>query len=138
MAGSLSVKNLTRTRVRVSFFEIAHKRAAPHFEVSLLLATPAIAQQLNKQLRKKTYVPNVLSWLVSENSGEIVLCPEEIRKQAKTFGMSYTECMIFMFIHACLHLKGHLHGDTMERAERQLHTAVMKSITHEKTHSHRN
>jgi ssRNA-specific RNase YbeY (16S rRNA maturation enzyme) len=57
---------------------------------------------------KKT--SNVLSFPLSKNSGEILIC----KKAAAPFSVG------FLFIHGCLHLRGLRHGATMERKENQL------------------
>jgi len=57
---------------------------------------------------KKT--SNVLAFPLSKNSGEILLCPAAIKPHTPAF----------LFIHACLHLKGRKHGATMEREEDRL------------------
>ena len=50
---------------------------------------------------------NVLSFELSEDSGEILICPDA--------AAPYT--LAYLFIHGCLHLKGLAHSDTMEREE---------------------
>lgn len=117
MTGELSITKSTRTTVRVSLFKKAHARILPKIDISLVFISATDAQAVNKALRKKSYVPNVLSYMVGKDSGEVLLCSSEIRKQAPSFGLTYEQCLLFMFIHALLHLKGMRHGSTMERAE---------------------
>lgn len=77
------------------------------------------AQSLNRAYRQKTYVPNVLSFPLTESTGEIYLCPEIAYGEAKDFNLSKPGYIAFLFIHGCLHLKGYDHGDTMETLERR-------------------
>jgi len=77
------------------------------------------AQALNKQYRKKTYVPNVLSFPLNENMGEIYITPMVAKRESSKFGMSKDGYIGFLFIHALLHLKGLDHGDTMDKAEKK-------------------
>jgi probable rRNA maturation factor len=77
------------------------------------------AQKLNTEYRKKTYVPNVLSFPLDDNTGEIYICPEIAYPEAKDFNLSKDGYIAFLFIHGLLHLKGHDHGDTMEALERR-------------------
>jgi len=77
------------------------------------------AQALNRAYRQKTYVPNVLSFPLTETTGEIYLCPEIAYSEAKDFNLSKSGYIAFLFIHGCLHLKGYDHGDTMEALERR-------------------
>ena len=75
------------------------------------------ATQLNKTYRDKTYTPNVLSFPLESNAGEIYITPTIARKEAKKFNMSPKGYIGFLFIHGCLHLKGHDHSDKMEKLE---------------------
>lgn len=74
---------------------------------------------INQQSRNKSYAPNVLSFPYTATHGEIVLCPEVARKEAKPYGMTYEGYLGFLFIHGLLHLKGYDHSDEMERLEKK-------------------
>ena len=88
------------------------------YELSLVFIGPMRAATLNKNYRKKTYSPNVLSFPLSETTGEIYICPQVANKEAAKFSLSTNGYIAFLFIHGLLHLKGYDHGDTMERMER--------------------
>jgi len=77
------------------------------------------AQRLNTIYRQKSYVPNVLSFPLSDSQGEIYLCPEIAYPEAKNFNLSQNGYIAFLFIHGLLHLKGHDHGATMEGLEQR-------------------
>ena len=77
------------------------------------------AQSLNQTYRKKSYVPNVLSFPLTDTCGEMYLCPEIAYPEAKDFNLSQDGYIAFLFIHGCLHLKGHDHGATMEALEKR-------------------
>ena len=66
------------------FSEIAEK-VLPGWDLSLAFVGPAKARALNTQLRNKDYIPNMLSYVVGEKSGEIIICPSEAAKQAPSF-----------------------------------------------------
>jgi probable rRNA maturation factor len=89
------------------------------YTLSVAFVGTAQAQKLNAAYRKKTYVPNVLSFPLDEKNGEIVLCPKIAYPEAKDFNLSKDGYIAFLFIHGLLHLKGHDHGDTMESLERR-------------------
>jgi probable rRNA maturation factor len=89
------------------------------YELSLTFVGSATAQKLNTTYRKKTYVPNVLSFPLDPKTGEIFIAPVKARSEAKAFGMSEKGYIGFLFIHALLHLKGLDHGDTMDKAEKK-------------------
>ncbi|MDP2650128.1 MAG: rRNA maturation RNase YbeY, partial [bacterium] len=92
----------------------------PHYDISLVFVGPTKARALNKQLRDKEYVPNVLSYALDSENGEVVICLAEAEKQAPDFSMSERDFVLYLFIHGLLHIKGRVHGATMERSERKL------------------
>ena len=79
------------------------------YSLSLSFVGPTRAQKLNQQYRKKTYTPNVLSFPLDAQTGEIVICPEIARKEHKSYHLSVDGYIAFLFIHGLLHLKGHDH-----------------------------
>lgn len=133
---SLSIRKLvTKGIPALPYAKIAEK-ALPGWELSLVFAGKARATSLNKTLRRKSYAPNVLSFSVGKKSGEIIICPEVAKKQHAEYGMTYQEFIAYLFIHGCLHLKGHTHGTTMERRERVLLSYA--THLHEAKDRHRN
>lgn len=117
---TLDIRNMTRQKTVKFPFEKAHKHILPTWDVSLAFMGAERAQTMNKQLRNKSYTPNVLSYETGKHSGEIVICLIEARKQAPEYDMTYTQFVGFLFIHGLLHLKGQHHGATMEKQERLL------------------
>jgi probable rRNA maturation factor len=116
---TLEICNLTRRKAPAFAFKKALVRILPAWDISLVFAEPKGAQELNRSLRKKTYVPNVLSYASGKKSGEIIICLSVAAMQAPEYRLSYTNFVGLLFIHALLHLKGMRHGSTMEKAERQ-------------------
>jgi probable rRNA maturation factor len=74
-------------------------------------------QKYNKMYRKKNKPTDVLSFSYSKKEGEILICKDIAKAKAKDFGMTAEKYLVFLFIHASLHLKGMLHGSTMEKQE---------------------
>jgi len=120
MAG-VSIKNFTRRplRGRRVFSEIAAS-VLPEWDVSLVFVGAARARSLNKRLRNKNYIPNVLSYAVGDKSCEIIICPNEAAKQAPSFRLPISDFCLLLFIHGLLHIKGWAHGDKMEKCEQKL------------------
>lgn len=119
MAG-VETRNLTRrTTPRFAYADVA-KAVLPGWDISLVFVGPTQAQSLNVQLRKKTYVPNVLSYELGKKHGEIIICLAEAQKQASAHEMTYETFVLYLFIHGLLHLKGLPHGATMERWEKRI------------------
>lgn len=92
------------------------------YVVSLVFVGKTRAQKLNVAYRKKTYIPNVLAFPIEKNHGEIYICPQIAKKEAKNHGLTENGYIAYLFIHALLHLKGHDHGDTMDKAEKRFLT----------------
>ncbi len=90
------------------------------YELSLVIATEAELKRLNTTYRDKQETTDILSFPLSDTSGEIYLCPQDATRQAPNFDMEPIEFMGFLFIHGLLHLKGYDHGSTMEHEEAKL------------------
>jgi rRNA maturation RNase YbeY len=89
------------------------------YDLSLTFIGKKRALTLNKKHRNATYVPNVLSFPLTDTVGEIYISPEVARKEASKFSMTPDGYIGYLFIHGLLHLKGHLHGGTMETLEKK-------------------
>lgn len=89
------------------------------YVLSLSFVGPTRAQRFNVQYRNKDYTPNVLSFPLDEKTGEIIICPAVAKTQAKDFNLSTDGYIAYLFIHGCVHLKGHDHGDTMDKLEQK-------------------
>jgi rRNA maturation RNase YbeY len=134
----VSIKNETRSacgRSRLAFSKIAED-ILPGWELSLVFVTPAKALELNKKLRGKNYVPNVLSYTVGEKNCEVIICPSEAREQAPAYNLQPTTYNLLLFIHGVLHIKGWVHGAKMERCERKILTRY--EATHSDRYRYRN
>lgn len=89
------------------------------YTLSLNFIGEARAATLNQAYRQKTYTPNVLSFPLAPTVGEIFICPTVAKREAKKFQLTPDGYVAYLFIHGCLHLKGHDHGDTMDKLERK-------------------
>jgi len=121
MAG-VEMKNLTRRSVPRFAYTAVAAAVLPGWDVSLVFVGPKKAQELNEQLRGKSYTPNVLSYALGDKNGEIFICLHEAAKQAPAHFMDEREFVLYLFIHGLLHLKGWAHGSTMEVCEQKLLT----------------
>lgn len=75
---------------------------------------------LNRTYRGKDKPTNVLSFSLSKNEGELIICLAKVRKETKLFHRSFPNLLAFLVIHGLFHLKGHDHGSTMERNEERV------------------
>jgi len=98
---------------------IAERIAGKRYSLSLVYIGEKRAQALNIAHRNKDYIPNILSFPLDNQTGEIYICPAVAKKEARNFDLSYKGYLTFLLIHGLLHLKGYEHGATMERLERK-------------------
>lgn len=89
------------------------------YALSLTFVGATRARAYNEAYRQKSYVPNVLSFPLSTDAGEIIICPTVATREAANFNLSPSGYIAYLFIHGLLHLKGYDHGATMEKLEHQ-------------------
>lgn len=90
------------------------------YNLTLIFTTPKKAQELNQTYRKKTYTPNVLSFPLTDDTGEIYITLSVAKGEAKKFGMTYEGYVGYLYLHGLLHLRGLDHGTLMEKEEARL------------------
>ncbi len=118
---NVSVALITKGKVpNLPFGAVKDKILGKKYDLSLVFADKKTVLNLNIQKRGKDYVPNILSFPYSKSFGEIFIHLPTAKKQAPDFDMEFPEYVLFLFIHGCLHLKGHEHSSTMENKEYQL------------------
>ncbi len=105
---------------RIPYEEIAEKILGTKYELSLVICGDTLAQRMNKEYRKKTYKPNVLSFPLSKTEGEIFLNVRTAAREARRYHVSLRDRLAFLFVHGCFHLKGLDHGRTMEGREQRI------------------
>ena len=133
----IEVNNVTRAEIDEEFLVQVAKKVLTgenrkKSDLSIALVGPKKMRELNKKYRKKDKVANVLSFplrnaqgkLIAElGLGEIVLCVQEVRKDAKKYGMIFEKALAWMLVHGILHLLGYDHAKErdakyMEKRER--------------------
>lgn len=87
------------------------------YSLSIAYVSAKKSKEINKIYRKKDKSTNVLSFALKKNEGELVLCKEVIKKEAKKEKRDFDRYLQFLVIHGMLHLKGMRHGKKMEKAE---------------------
>jgi probable rRNA maturation factor len=114
----VSIKNLTRSPLpRIAFNEIKKAILGSSYELSLVFVGTTRSRALNKHYRTKDKPTNVLAFPLDVAIGEVFICPHVADKQAPDFSLSKKGMVAYLFIHACLHLKGLDHGARMEALE---------------------
>lgn len=89
------------------------------YQLSLVFANRTTSTQLHKEWKHADGPANILSFPITNDSGEIFISLEAARTECKKFGLDFTNYVGFLFIHGLLHLKGLDHGDIMEQAEKR-------------------
>ena len=128
----IEVNNLTSGRgvdekflKRVASLVLAQEKKEK--KLSLVLVGQKRIKELNKKYRKKNRATDVLSFsyrarrsrakvkeedkvfFAHGDSGEVVLCPGIIRKNAKEYGLPFKKELARILIHGLLHLLGYGH-----------------------------
>lgn len=117
-AAIVEIRKTTRgTLPRVPFETIAREVLPRRYQLSLVLCGDTLAQKMNTTYRKKYYTPNVLSFPLEKDEGEIFLNVRAAASEAKRYRVSPRARLALLFVHGCLHLAGMRHGKNMERIE---------------------
>jgi rRNA maturation RNase YbeY len=116
---TLTITSTVKTHPVYDYQAIKDAILGKRYILSLVFIGTQKAAQLNKEYRKKTYSPNVLSFPLDQKTGEIFICPKVAKSQAAKYDLSTDGYVAFLFIHGLLHLKGLDHSDTMDIQEKK-------------------
>jgi rRNA maturation RNase YbeY len=117
----LSITNRTRKKTPGVFFELIKDQVlGKKYDLSLAFVGSAVSRKLNRTLRGKDRPTNVLSFPLSDSSGEIFIDLSKAASELEKFGMTHKKFIVYLYIHGLLHLKGMEHGDRMEQTEKRL------------------
>jgi probable rRNA maturation factor len=103
------------------FSQVVAKRYKIKKEISVALLYPEEIKKLNKLYRQKNKVTDVLSFNLADKNilGEIVICLEQAKKQAKEKKTSLQAELKLLLAHGTLHLLGYDHERSEIEADRQ-------------------
>src|SRR3989338_3567179 len=120
-AGIVRTVRANRYKARNKSILTRNKKAilGTRCRLELLFMSPRDSHILNHRYRNKNKPANVLSFVLSQKEGQIVVCPECAVREASRYEQTKKNFIRFLFIHAILHLKGLRHGSTMEAEERR-------------------
>lgn len=102
-----------------SFEKIKNDILGKKYSLSIAYVDQKTSKELNKKYRGKNKPTNILSFPLRKDMGEIVLCPDIIKKEAENFNRTFDQFLGFLVIHGMLHLDGMEHGSTMEESEKK-------------------
>lgn len=114
----VTVAHTTRSRPSLPYTKVAAEILGAEYKLTVVVCGVARARALNQTTRGKTYTPDVLAFPFDEHHGEIYLCPAAAKRHTASFGHTAFQHLLFLYIHACLHLAGYTHGPRMEARER--------------------
>ena len=109
------------------FERMARSVLGKQYSLSLVICGDKLARRINTEYRKTTYAPNVLSFELAKNEGEIFLNLRKAEREARSSGVSRTERFAYLLVHGLFHLRGLQHGRTMETAEQKVMRAFRLS-----------
>lgn len=104
----------------VPFLALKDAALGVDYDLSLVFIGPKRSRELNRLHRGKDKSANILSFPLTETSGEIFIDLKTARDQAPDFDQEFENFIAFLFVHGLFHLKGFDHGAIMERKERAL------------------
>ncbi len=99
---------------------MTEKVLGPDYEFSLVFIGPEEMRKLNKHYRDNDKATDILSFPLTENSGEIFICLEQVKEKAKEYNQTVENHTAFLFIHGLHHLKGMDHGSRMDKEEKAI------------------
>jgi len=111
--------NISEKTVRKVVEKFLEKNRKTGKEVSIVFVGDKAIRRINKEFRGKDKVTDVLSFEGEENFlGEILIDYAQIRRQAKKFGNSAKDELVFILVHGLLHLIGH--EDETEKGRKKM------------------
>jgi probable rRNA maturation factor len=105
-------------------------------ELTLVFLSPKKAKKINFEFRARSYATDVLSFesVDPDSFGELILCPEVLKRQAKNHGLSFRAELGYMLLHGILHLLGYDHekSDREARVMFGLQDSIFEELLREK------
>ncbi|MEA3293009.1 MAG: rRNA maturation RNase YbeY [Patescibacteria group bacterium] len=125
----IEVNNLTANSIDEDFLKkvsnlVLEGENKKDYYISIAIITPSRIKELNRKYRHKNKVTDVLAFSSSgtllkkfkinlskeiEGLGEIVICLNQVRKNAKAYKHNFNEEIYRVLIHGILHLLGYIH-----------------------------
>lgn len=103
-------------------------------ELTLVFLDKKPAQKINQEFRGKTYATDVLSFesMDASSLGELILCPEVLKRQAKEHGLTFQKELGYMLLHGVLHLLGYDHeiGEQDAKEMFDLQDSIFEKLLH--------
>lgn len=128
----IEINNLTTVRIDKNFLKEVAKKVLigenrKERDLSIALVGFGRIKELNKKYRGKNQTTDVLAFAVDStfqipdsrfNFGEIIICPAQVKKNAKKFNTTFRKELIRILIHGILHILGYEHEKDRGAAEK--------------------
>lgn len=116
------INNLTINRIDERFLKRVAEKVLKgenriRVDLSVALVGEGRMREMNKKYRKKSRATDVLSFSYND-SGELVICLREVKKNAKKFNSTFEKEMARTLIHGILHLLGEDHETSKLKAKK--------------------
>jgi probable rRNA maturation factor len=111
----LNIEIINKSKIKISKVFVKKWLAAAKLakmDLTIVFLDTAAAKKLNRQFRGKDYATDILSF----EGGELVLCPQVLKRQAKEHKHSFNAELGYMLIHGVLHLQGFDHEKSKSAA----------------------
>ena len=132
----IEINNLTPCSIEKGFFKkIARKilkdEGKKKFQLSFVFVNEEKIKELNRRYLKKDRSTDVLAFPAQKNKsqafkigssekiqflGEVVICPQKVKKNSKRFKVAFKKELTRVLIHGALHLLGYDHQKNQKAA----------------------
>jgi len=118
----IEINNLTEVKVDEIFIKKAAQivlkgEKEKNINLSIAFVGQKRIRELNKKYRGGNCVTDVLGFGENGGLGEIVICLQEVKKNAKRYALSFEKELINCLIHEILHLLGYEHEKSRKEAK---------------------
>lgn len=115
---SVNINQTTKQSLpKLPYDAIKNDILGKRYELSLNFVGEKRGRAINWASRGKSYIPNVLSFPLHDEAGEIYITPAVVKRESKNWDHSYEKHTLYLYIHGLLHLKGYDHGEKMDSLE---------------------
>lgn len=115
---SFSLINIAESaQIKINFKRLKNIILGEKYDLNVVLSKEKLMQELHKHWLKKDGATTILSFPLTPASGEIFLCPNYVKKEAKKYNLDYKLYLKKIYVHGLLHLKGLKHSKKMEQEE---------------------
>lgn len=121
LGDNLDITNVAESALpRALFSAIKLDILGRKYELSLSFVSLAEIKKISVAYKGDDTHTNVLSFPLSDTSGEIIICVETAKKECLDFNRGCRQHVTYLVIHGMLHLDGYVHGSKMESKEKSL------------------